>query len=107
MTEELVPFSLRLLSLPSLFSVPFAVPLRICMTDRSASTLSLLPPMYPSSALISPPSLPSPLRGLYRVHQFSKVEMFVVCRPEDSEAMHEQLIRIEEEMYDALGLHFV
>ena len=41
------------------------------------------------------------------MHQFSKVEMFVVCRPEDSEAMHEQLIRIEEEMYDALGLHFV
>ncbi|KAG6541739.1 hypothetical protein Mapa_016751 [Marchantia paleacea] len=45
-------------------------------------------------------------RGLYRVHQFSKLEMFAICQPEDSEALHEELISIEEELYTSLGLHF-
>lgn len=45
-------------------------------------------------------------RGLYRVHQFSKVEMFVISRPEESDALHEELISIEEELYSSLGLHF-
>ncbi|KAL2622352.1 hypothetical protein R1flu_002557 [Riccia fluitans] len=45
-------------------------------------------------------------RGLYRVHQFSKLEMFAICRPEDSEALHEELISIEEEHFTSLGLHF-
>ncbi|CAM6091028.1 unnamed protein product [Calypogeia fissa] len=48
----------------------------------------------------------SATRGLYRVHQFSKVEMFGICRPEESEAMHEELITIEEDLYTSLGLHF-
>lgn len=45
-------------------------------------------------------------RGLYRVHQFSKVEMFIFCRPEDSDRYHEELIGIEEDLYTSLGLHF-
>ncbi|KAI4337669.1 hypothetical protein L6164_016054 [Bauhinia variegata] len=45
-------------------------------------------------------------RGLYRVHQFSKVEMFVFCRPEESEYYHEELIKIEEDLFSSLGLHF-
>lgn len=45
-------------------------------------------------------------RGLYRVHQFSKVEMFIVCTPEQSEALHQELIEIEEELFTELGLHF-
>jgi len=45
-------------------------------------------------------------RGLYRVHQFSKVEMFVFCRPEESDKWHEELITIEEDLYASLGLHF-
>ncbi|OAY81575.1 Serine--tRNA ligase, chloroplastic/mitochondrial [Ananas comosus] len=45
-------------------------------------------------------------RGLYRVHQFSKVEMFVFCRPEDSNMYHEELISIEEDLFSSLGLHF-
>ncbi|XP_030542755.1 serine--tRNA ligase, chloroplastic/mitochondrial isoform X2 [Rhodamnia argentea] len=45
-------------------------------------------------------------RGLYRVHQFSKVEMFVLCQPEESDSYHEELIRIEEELFTSLGLHF-
>ncbi|CAA3016819.1 serine--tRNA ligase, chloroplastic mitochondrial isoform X1 [Olea europaea subsp. europaea] len=45
-------------------------------------------------------------RGLYRVHQFSKVEMFILCRPEESNSFHEELIEIEEELFSSLGLHF-
>jgi len=45
-------------------------------------------------------------RGLYRVHQFSKVEMFIFCRPEESDKWHEELITIEEDLYASLGLHF-
>ncbi|KAL5724241.1 serine--tRNA ligase [Ranunculus cassubicifolius] len=45
-------------------------------------------------------------RGLYRVHQFSKVEMFILCRPEDSDMYHEELIQIEEDLFSSLGLHF-
>ncbi|XP_057973827.1 serine--tRNA ligase, chloroplastic/mitochondrial isoform X2 [Malania oleifera] len=45
-------------------------------------------------------------RGLYRVHQFSKVEMFILCQPEDSEFYHEELIRIEEDLFSSLGFHF-
>ena len=45
-------------------------------------------------------------RGLYRVHQFSKVEMFVVSTPEQSEAILEELCLIEEEIFQELGLHY-
>ncbi|KAG2320011.1 hypothetical protein Bca52824_013224 [Brassica carinata] len=45
-------------------------------------------------------------KGLYRVHQFSKAEMFVLCRPEDSESFHNELIQIEEDLFTSLGLHF-
>ncbi|KAL7114305.1 hypothetical protein ACP275_04G112100 [Erythranthe tilingii] len=48
----------------------------------------------------------SATRGLYRVHQFSKVEMFVLCRPDESNFFHEQLIEIEEGLFSSLGLHF-
>ncbi|KAI3918137.1 hypothetical protein MKX01_041457 [Papaver californicum] len=47
----------------------------------------------------------NPLRGLYRVHQFSKVEMFILCRPEDSDSFHQELIEIEEDLFSSLGLH--
>ncbi len=43
-------------------------------------------------------------KGLYRVHQFTKVEMFVYVRPEESDAMLEELLAIEEEI--AQGLDF-
>ena len=45
-------------------------------------------------------------KGLYRVHQFTKLEMFVYCLPEDSDAMHEQLRLIEEEIFTGLGVPF-
>jgi seryl-tRNA synthetase len=45
-------------------------------------------------------------KGLYRVHQFSKVEMFVLTRPEDSEAMHEELLALEEGLYADLEIPY-
>lgn len=43
-------------------------------------------------------------RGLYRVHQFSKVEMVVVCAEEQSDKMLEELRKVQEEILGALGL---
>jgi len=45
-------------------------------------------------------------KGLYRVHQFTKVEMFVYCLPEDSDRIHEELRGIEEEIFSGLGIPF-
>jgi seryl-tRNA synthetase len=45
-------------------------------------------------------------KGLYRVHQFSKVEMFVYCAPEDSETWHEKLLAIEEEIFRGLDVPY-
>jgi seryl-tRNA synthetase len=45
-------------------------------------------------------------RGLYRVHQFSKVEMFAFCAPDQSESLHEELLRIEESIFQGLGLPY-
>ncbi|MCC7357150.1 serine--tRNA ligase [Candidatus Uhrbacteria bacterium] len=44
--------------------------------------------------------------GLYRVHQFSKIEMFVFCTPEQSEAMHLELLRHEEHIFESLKIPF-
>ncbi|MBR2281237.1 MAG: serine--tRNA ligase, partial [Spirochaetales bacterium] len=45
-------------------------------------------------------------KGLYRVHQFSKLEMFIICLPEDSDRFHDELLAIEEEIYSGLGLAY-
>jgi seryl-tRNA synthetase len=45
-------------------------------------------------------------RGLYRVHQFTKVEMFVFCTPDQSERHHEELLEIEEKIFQGLGLPY-
>jgi seryl-tRNA synthetase len=45
-------------------------------------------------------------RGLFRVHQFTKVEMFAFCLPEQSEAIHQELLRIEEKIFQGLGLPY-
>ena len=45
-------------------------------------------------------------RGLYRVHQFTKVEMFAFTLPEQSSAVHEQLRAIECEIFDALEVPY-
>jgi seryl-tRNA synthetase len=45
-------------------------------------------------------------RGIFRVHQFDKVEMFSFVRPEDSAEEHERLLRIEEEILQELGIPY-
>lgn len=45
-------------------------------------------------------------RGLYRVHQFNKLEMYVFCLPEKSQEMHEQIRAIEEEIWQELGIPY-
>lgn len=45
-------------------------------------------------------------RGLYRVHQFTKVEMFAYTTPEQSDAMHDELCQIECDLFDALGIAY-
>lgn len=44
--------------------------------------------------------------GLYRVHQFTKLEMFIYSAPEDSEKMHKELKDIEVEIFKDLGVPF-
>ncbi len=45
-------------------------------------------------------------KGLYRVHQFTKVEMFVYALPESSEEEHRRLLSIEEEIFQGLGIPY-
>ena len=45
-------------------------------------------------------------KGLYRVHQFTKLEMFIFCKPEESEALHKKLLSIEKEICDGLDLPY-
>jgi seryl-tRNA synthetase len=45
-------------------------------------------------------------RGLYRVHQFSKVEMFAFAKPEQSEEMHDEMLAIEREIFDGLEIPY-
>ncbi len=45
-------------------------------------------------------------RGLYRVHQFTKVEMFVFCAPDQSDGIHQELLGIEESIFQGLGLPY-
>lgn len=45
-------------------------------------------------------------RGLFRVHQFNKLEMYVFCLPEKSQEMHEKIREIEEEIWQELGIPY-
>jgi seryl-tRNA synthetase len=45
-------------------------------------------------------------KGLFRVHQFNKIEQFIFCLPEDSWKFHGELQRNSEDLYQGLGLHF-
>ncbi len=45
-------------------------------------------------------------KGLYRVHQFTKLEMFVYSKPEDSDKMHQEILNIEREICDGLELPY-
>ena len=45
-------------------------------------------------------------RGLFRVHQFNKLEMYVFCLPEQSKEMHEKILAIEEDIWQGLGIPY-
>jgi seryl-tRNA synthetase len=45
-------------------------------------------------------------RGMFRVHQFDKVEMFVFCEPERSREEHDYLLSVEEELASELGVPY-
>jgi seryl-tRNA synthetase len=45
-------------------------------------------------------------KGMYRVHQFTKAEMFIYCSPEESEKAHEEILAMEEKIYQDLNLPY-
>ena len=45
-------------------------------------------------------------RGIWRVHQFTKIEQIVICNPDDSWGHHEELLTNAVELWDSLGLHY-
>lgn len=45
-------------------------------------------------------------RGLFRVHQFNKLEMYAFCAPEQSKEIHEKLRGIEEEIWQEIGIPY-
>ena len=45
-------------------------------------------------------------KGMYRVHQFTKAEIFIYCLPEESEKMHQYLLSMEEKIYQSLKIPY-
>lgn len=45
-------------------------------------------------------------KGFYRVHQFTKIEMFAYTKKEDSKKMHERFLEFEEEFWQSLGIPY-
>jgi seryl-tRNA synthetase len=45
-------------------------------------------------------------RGLFRVHQFNKLEMYVFALPEQSREMHERILALEEELWQSIGIPY-
>lgn len=45
-------------------------------------------------------------RGIFRTHQFNKIEQFIFCKPEDSPKLHEELLANAENIYQKLGLAY-
>lgn len=45
-------------------------------------------------------------KGLYRVHQFTKAEIFVYCLPEESDKYHQLILSLEEKIYQGLGIPY-
>jgi len=45
-------------------------------------------------------------KGLFRVHQFNKIEQFIFCHPDNSWKFHEELQKNSEDLYQSMGLHY-
>jgi seryl-tRNA synthetase len=46
------------------------------------------------------------MKGIFRVHQFEKVEQFIYCRPEESWREHERMLALSEEFYKQIGIPY-
>jgi seryl-tRNA synthetase len=46
------------------------------------------------------------MKGIFRVHQFEKVEQFIYCRPEESWREHERMLALSEEFFKQLGIPY-
>jgi seryl-tRNA synthetase len=46
------------------------------------------------------------MKGIFRVHQFEKVEQFVYCRPEESDKEHERMLALSEEFFRQIGIPY-
>jgi seryl-tRNA synthetase len=46
-------------------------------------------------------------KGIFRTHQFDKVEQIIICKPEDSWKFHEKMIKTTEKLYQALKLPYI
>ena len=44
--------------------------------------------------------------GLFRIHQFEKIEQFVYCKPEESKEIHEEMITISEKFFQSLEIPY-
>lgn len=45
-------------------------------------------------------------KGIFRVHQFNKIEQVILCKPEEAKKLHEELIKNAEELFKRMGLPF-
>jgi seryl-tRNA synthetase len=45
-------------------------------------------------------------RGIFRTHQFNKIEQFIFCKPEDSQKLHEELLQNAEDLLQKIGLPY-
>ena len=45
-------------------------------------------------------------KGLFRTHQFNKLELYIFCKPDESEAMHEKLVKLEEDFCQLLDIPY-
>jgi seryl-tRNA synthetase len=45
-------------------------------------------------------------RGIFRTHQFNKIEQFIFCKPEDTAKLHEELLQNAEELLQKIGLPY-
>ena len=45
-------------------------------------------------------------KGLYRLHQFNKIELFILCTPDDSTNLFDELITIQQQLYNQLNIHY-
>lgn len=45
-------------------------------------------------------------KGIFRVHQFEKLEMFIFCKPSEAEALHQEMLEIEKEIFNGLEIPF-